>query len=164
MLSLFTKSISSFSKVSKKSSPASKKKIEEIVYNPYQGLRLIRAQSLANFNESVIVQLKLNVDPRHGDQLVRGTCRMPFSLGSSKRLAIITSDPLLASSCLSSGADLILDPTMIDSIRTGGPVLFDSLLATPESLSLLKPAARFLGPMGLMPNLKLGTVVPTDQL
>ncbi len=84
---------------------------------------------------------------------------MPYSLGSSKKLAIITSDPILSQKCLEQGADMALDAEMIEAIRLGGQVTFDKLIATPECMNMLKPAARFLGPMGLMPNLKLGTVV-----
>ena len=99
MKTLVFKSISGFAKTAQKKS---NKKKSELLYNPFQAMRLVRCFQLANFDESVYAKVELNVDPRHGDQIVRGTVRVPHSLGLNKKLAVLTTNNELRAQCLES--------------------------------------------------------------
>jgi large subunit ribosomal protein L1 len=131
-------------------------------YNVLQALRLIRAYALAAFDETIEINILLNVDPKHGEQIVRGTCMMPHGLGKSEKVAVLTTEEM-KEKARQAGADIIIDKQVLEDVKNG-VINFEKCLATPEVIAELKPFARVLGPKGLMPNQKVGTLVPTDKL
>jgi large subunit ribosomal protein L1 len=112
----------------------------------------------SKFDESVEVAFCLGVDPRHADQQVRGMVGMPSGLGRDVRVAVVCT-PEKASEAKASGADLFGSEDLIDEIKKGN-IDFDVLIAEPAMMPKLGPCGRVLGPKGLMPNPKLGTVTP----
>ena len=132
-----------------------------VAYLPAEALVLAKAYALASFDETVEIALNLLVDPRKGDQLVRGSCFLPFGLGKSVRLAVFTSETY-AVQALKAGADLAGDSLFNEVSK--GIVEFDKVLATSEVVPQLKKLGRVLGPKGLMPSAKVGTVVDVFAL
>jgi len=110
----------------------------------------------AGFDETVEIVLKLGVDPRHSDQIVRGMVSMPHGLGKTVRVAVITKSERLEEA-KRSGADLSGAEDFIDEIKAG-KVDFDVCIATPDMMPKIAVLGKVLGPKGLMPNPKLGTV------
>ena len=106
--------------------------------------------------------LQLNVDPTQGDQNVRGTCVLPAGTGQTIRVAVFA-DKEFHDQIKEAGADLIGDDQLIKEIGEG-TLNFDKIIATPEHMQGLKTLARVLGPKGLMPNVKSGTLVKADDL
>ena len=114
------------------------------------------------FPESLELILQLNVDPTQGDQNVRGTCVLPAGTGQTIRVAVFA-DKEFHDQIKEAGADLIGDDKLIKEIGEG-TLNFDKIIATPEHMQGLKTLARVLGPKGLMPNVKSGTLVKADDL
>ena len=114
------------------------------------------------FTESFEVIVKLNVDPTKGDQNIRGTCILPAGVGKDVRVCVFA-DKELHDQVLAAKADIIGDETVLKQISEG-EINFDKIIATPEHMSSLKAMARILGPKGLMPNVKSGTLVKADDL
>lgn len=114
------------------------------------------------FPESLELILQLNVDPTQGDQNVRGTCVLPAGTGQTIRVAVFA-DKEFHDKIKEAGADLIGDDKLIKEIGEG-TLNFDKIIATPEHMQGLKTLARVLGPKGLMPNVKSGTLVKADDL
>ncbi len=110
----------------------------------------------AKFDETVEVSLKLNVDPRHADQMVRGSVVLPAGTGKTVRVAVVAKDAK-ADEAKAAGADLAGGAEIIDDIQAG-KIDFDVLIATPDMMGLIGKVGRVLGPKGLMPNPKTGTV------
>ena len=106
--------------------------------------------------------MKLNVDPTQGDQNVRGTCVLPQGTGQEIKVAVFA-DKEFHEQLRALGTDIIGDDELLKTI-TEGEIKFDKIIATPEHMSGLKSLARVLGPKGLMPNVKSGTLVKPDQL
>ena len=132
-----------------------------VTYTPREALSLVRAYAIAPFDESVEISVRLNVDPKKGDQLVRGSCAMPAGLGKQVRVAVFTSS-LFKEEALEAGADLAGEE-LIEEVKEGN-LNFEKALATQEMLDSIKPLGRILGPRGLMPALKFGTVIPREEL
>jgi large subunit ribosomal protein L1 len=121
---------------------------------------MARTHATATFNESIDLCLQLNVDPKHGDQMVRGTCNLPHSLGKKTSIAVLTDDE---HKDLAKEADVLVGAAEIQQMKEG-KFAFTKLICTQESMPLLKPLAKILGPKGLMPNAKVGTLIKASEL
>jgi len=121
-----------------------------------EALAAILAQPKAKFDESVDVAIKLGVDPRHADQMVRGTIALPNGTGKTARVAVFAKGPK-AEEAEKAGADIVGAEDLAEKIQ-GGFMDFDRVVATPDMMGQVGRLGRVLGPRGLMPNPKLGTV------
>ncbi|MEF3692359.1 MAG: 50S ribosomal protein L1 [Candidatus Moraniibacteriota bacterium] len=134
-------------------------KIEKKVYSVEEGLALVKENKVAKFDESIEVHVKTGIDPKKGDQQLRGSVVFPHGTGKSKRIGVITSTK--AKEAKEAKADVVMGEEMIDEIKKG-KLNFDILVATPEMMPKLAQVAKILGPKGLMPNPKTDTV--TDKV
>ncbi|CAD8204879.1 unnamed protein product [Paramecium pentaurelia] len=125
-------------------------------------VKLIKESAKAKFDETIDFQLRLNVDPKHGDQNVRGTCMLPGGLGKNVSIAVLTSNEF-NEVALRAGADFVGQEEILKSIKDG-TYKFEKLITTQDMLIHLKPFARLLGTKGLMPNPKAGTLVLPQEL
>lgn len=116
----------------------------------------VLAQPAAKFDESIDVAVKLGVDPRHADQMVRGTIALPNGTGKTARVAVFAKGPK-AEEAQAAGADVVGAEDLVEKIQ-GGFLDFDRVVATPDMMAQVGRLGRVLGPRGLMPNPKLGTV------
>jgi len=116
----------------------------------------VLAQPKAKFDESVDVAIKLGVDPRHADQMVRGSIALPNGTGKTARVAVFAKGPK-AEEAEKAGADVVGAEDLVEKIK-GGFMDFDRVVATPDMMAQVGQLGRVLGPRGLMPNPKLGTV------
>ena len=123
-----------------------------------QAIGLLKACATAKFDESVEVALNLEVDPRHADQMVRGTADLPHGTGKSIRVAVFARGDK-AEEAKAAGADIVGAEDLAQAIQ-GGEINFDRCIATPDLMPVVGRLGRILGPRGLMPNPKLGTVTP----
>jgi len=120
---------------------------------------LVPSTKVANFDESVDIAVKLGVDPKHADQMVRGAVVLPHGTGSSIRVAVVAKGDK-AKEAQEAGADHVGADELVERIQKEGWTDFDSLVATPDMMGLVGRLGRILGPKGLMPNPKVGTVTP----
>ncbi len=125
-----------------------------------EAINMVKEGKVAKFDESVEVHVKLAIDPKKGDQQVRGTVVLPHGVGKTKKIAVVTSTK--AKEAQEAGADLVGGEELIDKIKTGKFEAFDVLVATPEMMPKLAQVAKILGPRGLMPSPKTETV--TDKV
>lgn len=133
-----------------------------ILYPPMEALRLAQETSYTRFDGTIELHIRLGVDPRHADQQVRDTVMLPHGLGKNVRvLAFAEGDA--ARIAQDAGADYIADDEVVERIK-GGWVEFDASVATPSMMSKVGRLGKILGPRGLMPNPKAGTVVQEDDL
>ncbi len=126
------------------------------IYNLDEAISTVKTLASAKFDETVEIALKLNVDPRHADQMVRGSVVLPAGTGKTVRVAVIAKDAK-ADEAKAAGADIVGAEDFIDEIAKG-VINFDVLIATPNLMGLVGKIGRLLGPKGLMPNPKTGTV------
>ena len=126
------------------------------IYSVDEAVSTVKTLASAKFDETVEIALKLNVDPRHADQMVRGSVVLPAGTGKSVRVAVIAKDAK-ASEASEAGADIVGADDLIEEIQKGN-INFDVLIATPNLMGLVGKVGRILGPKGLMPNPKTGTV------
>jgi large subunit ribosomal protein L1 len=132
------------------------------LYSPEEALRLAKETSFTRFDGTIEVHIRLGVDPRHADQQVRDTVMLPHGLGKTVRvLAFAEGDA--ARIAKEAGADYIAEDEVIERIQ-GGWVDFDASVATPSMMSQVGRLGKILGPRGLMPNPKAGTVVQEEDL
>ncbi|MEO1512187.1 MAG: 50S ribosomal protein L1, partial [Planctomycetota bacterium] len=110
----------------------------------------------AKFDESIEIAMTLGVDPRHADQMVRGTVDLPNGTGKSVRVAVFARGPK-AEEATAAGADIVGAEDLMETVQ-GGTIEFDRCIATPDMMPKVGPIAKILGPRGLMPNPKVGTV------
>jgi large subunit ribosomal protein L1 len=127
-------------------------------YTPVEAVALAKETGSAKFNSTVEVALKLGVDPRKADQMVRGTVILPHGTGKTARVIVFATGPA-AEAALAAGADEVGGDELIEKVA-GGYTAFDSAVATPELMGKVGRLGKVLGPRGLMPNPKTGTVTP----
>ncbi|GAA4182309.1 50S ribosomal protein L1 [Gryllotalpicola kribbensis] len=127
-------------------------------YTPVEAVNLAKETGSAKFNSTVEVALKLGVDPRKADQMVRGTVILPHGTGKTARVIVFATGPA-AEAALAAGADEVGGDELIEKVA-GGYTAFDSAVATPELMGKVGRLGKVLGPRGLMPNPKTGTVTP----
>ena len=129
----------------------------ERLYHPREALELLKELEGAKFDESVEAHVHLNVDPRRADQMVRGTLMLPNGTGKTRRVAVFAVGEK-AREAEESGADVVGSEDLASRIREQGFMDFDVAVATPDQLRVVGPLGQILGPRGLMPNPKSGTV------
>ena len=125
-------------------------------YMPKQALEIVKKSAFAKFDETVEIAVRLGVDPKHADQVVRGTVVLPAGTGKSVRVCVIAGGDR-AKEAEAAGADVVGSDDVIAKINDGW-LEFDVLIATPDQMGKLGKLGRVLGPRGLMPNPKAGTV------
>lgn len=126
------------------------------VYDLSDAVKLVKESATAKFDETIDIAINLGVDPKHADQMVRGMCSLPHGNGKTIRVAVLAQGEK-ADLAKSAGADIVGAESLIDSILSG-KIEFDRMIATPDMMGMAGKVARVLGPKGLMPNPKLGTV------
>ena len=144
------------SKTTKRFQELLKKVDTNKIYNISEAIDTVKTLKSAKFDETVEIALKLNVDPRHADQMVRGSVVLPAGTGKKVRVAVIAKDAK-ADEAKAAGAEIVGAEDLIDDIKKG-IMNFDVLIATPNLMGLVGQVGRLLGPKGLMPNPKTGTV------
>ncbi len=143
-------------KVSKRREALLKKVDATKEYSVDEAMSTLKDLKSAKFDETVEVALNLNVDPRHADQMVRGSVVLPNGTGKKVRVAVFAKDAK-ADEAKAAGADLVGSDELIEQIQAGN-IDFDIVISTPDMMGVLGKVARVLGPKGLMPNPKTGTV------
>ena len=131
--------------------------VEKRPYPLQEAVPLLQKVKFAKFDETVDLTLRLGVDPRHADQMVRGTVVLPHGLGKTKRVAVITSGERLREA-EAAGADIVGGDDLVERIQKESWTDFDALIATPDMMKSVGRLGKVLGPRGLMPNPKTGTV------
>jgi large subunit ribosomal protein L1 len=121
-------------------------------------VKLVKANARAKFDESVEIAVNLGVDPRHADQQVRGVVSLPSGTGRDVRVAVIAKDAK-AAEAIAAGADIVGAEDLVERIQ-GGFMEFDRVIATPDMMAIVGRLGKILGPRGLMPNPRVGTVTP----
>jgi large subunit ribosomal protein L1 len=135
---------------------AAKARVEDRPYTLEEALPLVKAMKFAKFDETVEVAIRLGVDPKHADQMVRGTVVLPHGLGKSKRVLVIAGAEK-QKDAQEAGADITGGDEIVEKIL-GGWMDFDAVVATPDMMRGVGRLGKVLGPRGLMPNPKTGTV------
>jgi large subunit ribosomal protein L1 len=128
------------------------------VHSVEDAVKLVKANATAKFDESVEIAVNLGVDPRHADQQVRGVVNLPSGTGRDVRVAVIAKDAK-AAEATAAGADIVGAEDLVERIQ-GGFMEFDRVIATPDMMALVGRLGKVLGPRGLMPNPRVGTVTP----
>jgi large subunit ribosomal protein L1 len=128
-----------------------------------EAVSLAKSMATAKFDETVEMHFRLGIDPRHSDQQVRSTVLLPAGLGKTVRV-LVFAEGEEGRAAEAAGADIIADDEVINRIQNEGWMDFDAALATPNMMKKVGRVARVLGPRGLMPNPKAGTVVQPDDL
>jgi large subunit ribosomal protein L1 len=123
-----------------------------------EAIKQVKANAKAKFDESVEIAVNLGVDPRHADQNVRGVVSLPSGTGRDVRVAVIAKDAK-AAEATAAGADIVGAEDLVERIQ-GGFLEFDRVIATPDMIALVGRLGKVLGPRGLMPNPRVGTVTP----
>jgi len=123
-----------------------------------EAVKLVKTNATAKFDESIEIAVNLGVDPRHADQQVRGVVSLPSGTGRDVRVAVIAKDAK-AEEAKAAGADVVGAEDLVERIQ-GGFMDFDRVIATPDMMALVGRLGKILGPRGLMPNPRVGTVTP----
>jgi large subunit ribosomal protein L1 len=134
-------------------------KIDKRPYTLEEAIPFLQQNRVSRFDETVEVHMNLGVDPRHADQMVRGTVVLPHGLGKTKRVLVIASGDK-AKEAQEAGADFVGGEEMVEKIQKENWLDFDAVVATPDMMRHVGKLGRVLGPRGLMPNPKTGTVTP----
>jgi large subunit ribosomal protein L1 len=123
-----------------------------------EAVKIVKANAKAKFDETIEIAVNLGVDPRHADQQVRGVVNLPSGTGRDVRVAVIAKDAK-AAEATAAGADIVGAEELVERIQ-GGFMDFDRVIATPDMMALVGRLGKVLGPRGLMPNPRVGTVTP----
>ena len=138
------------------------KKLAELdptrLYSVDEAIKTAKANATAKFDETIEIALNLGVDPRHADQMVRGVVTLPAGTGKEVRVAVFAKGDK-ADEAREAGADVVGAEDLMETIQ-GGTIDFDRVIATPDMMGVVGRLGKVLGPKGLMPNPKLGTVTP----
>ncbi|MCX2716465.1 50S ribosomal protein L1 [Helicobacter sp. MIT 21-1697] len=126
------------------------------VYSIQSGVSVVKSLASAKFDETIEVALRLGVDPRHADQMIRGAVVLPHGTGKKVRVAVFAKG-IKADEAKNAGADVVGADDLAEEIKNGN-INFDMVIATPDMMALVGKVGRILGPKGLMPNPKTGTV------
>jgi large subunit ribosomal protein L1 len=125
-------------------------------YGLDEAVKLVKGAAKAKFDETVDVAMNLGVDPKHADQMVRGVCTLPNGSGRSVRVAVFARGPK-AEEAQAAGADVVGAEDLVEEVQKGN-INFDRCIATPDMMGLVGRLGKVLGPRGLMPNPRVGTV------
>jgi large subunit ribosomal protein L1 len=136
---------------------AAARQVETRGYTLDEAIPLVQKIKFVKFDETVEVHMRLGVDPKHADQMVRGTVVLPFGLGKTKRVLVIAGADKIKEA-EEAGADFVGGDDMVAKIQTENWLDFDAVIATPDMMRSLSKLGKILGPRGLMPNPKTGTV------
>src|SRR2546423_5680680 len=136
---------------------SAQKQVEGREYQLEEAVPLLQKIRFAKFDETVELHMRLGVDPKHADQMVRGTVVMPNGLGKSKKVLVIAGGDK-QNEARDAGADLIGGEDMVNKIQSESWTDFDAVIATPDMMRSVGKLGKVLGPRGLMPNPKTGTV------
>ena len=142
----------------KRTQPVRGKIDREKLYGIEEAITLVKEAATAKFDETVEVSMNLGVDPRHADQMVRGTVSLPNGTGRDVRVAVFARDAK-AEEAKEAGADVVGAEDLMEQIQ-GGNLNFDRVIATPDMMALVGRLGKILGPRGMMPNPRTGTVTP----
>ncbi|MGD9671712.1 MAG: 50S ribosomal protein L1 [Hyphomicrobiaceae bacterium] len=126
------------------------------VYAIEEAVKLVKSRAKAKFDETIEVALNLGVDPKHADQMVRGVCLLPNGSGRTARVAVFARGAK-AEEAKAAGADVVGAEDLVEQVQ-GGNINFDRCIATPDMMGLVGRLGKVLGPRGLMPNPRVGTV------
>jgi len=126
------------------------------VYPLSEAVAMVKSRAKAKFDETIEIAMNLGVDPRHADQMVRGVVNLPNGTGKNLRVAVFAKGPK-ADEARAAGADIVGENDLFETVNSG-KIDFDRLIATPDMMGLVGRLGKVLGPRGLMPNPKVGTV------
>lgn len=130
----------------------------ETLYSPAEALKIAKSSTPGKFDPTLDVAMRLGVDPRKADQMIRGTVNLPHGTGKTKRVLVFATGDK-ADAATAAGADFVGSDELIDKVK-GGWVDFDAVVAAPELMGKVGQLGKVLGPRGLMPNPRTGTVTP----
>lgn len=145
-------------KLTKRQKAAAEAVDSEKLYDLGEAVDLVKTHATSKFDETVEIAMNLGVDPRHADQMVRGVIQLPNGTGKSVRVAVFARGDK-ADEAKAAGAELVGAEDLMETIQ-GGNMDFDRCIATPDMMAVVGRLGKVLGPRGLMPNPKLGTVTP----
>ena len=129
---------------------------KNVDYTVADAVKIVKSNSTVKFDETIEVAVNLGVDPRHADQMVRGVCKLPNGTGRSVRVAVFAKDAK-ADEARAAGADVVGAEDLMEQIQNGD-MPFEKVIATPDMMPLVGRLGKVLGPKGMMPNPKVGTV------